>query len=725
LRENASDDQLPDFSCLELTGAFLAYANLSGLCLNNSDLFSCDFRQANLENTDLSGADLYFCDFSKHYEMIEMMRGYYPEFPPEQKIAGTVLRNANLQGADLRYADFRGADLDSADMTGADLRYARFDDSVLRNANLTNADLRDASFTGACLTGAQFNRTVVQNAILENIAIELPLNGSVIGIPNQSSSGVATDSSRKTKHVLASFDAIRIDQGREQKRGEDATRNRIGLVLEGGGAKGAYQFGVLRAFKKLGIEFHAVAGTSVGSLNAALWSTDQIPLGRKIWFDLHKNCIFPWNVSPVIGWFLIFPVFLLNLCSAFELGTLPDDVDRWMARCLRTLHGLLTIGGGCCLVFAIYMSQGLPVLVPGIVFLGVLILWFLSGRAKRRALLLLCAVTTPVLCTFASQWLLSHEIVARIVFALISLYLAVVLYLGVRDWLANPMFFSNGSHGDLKIVLQWSQRLGPAILVTAILVISGQWIVDVRWAPATRLSVGIGAACVGVFIYLGLRGYLQTVGVFTNTPLLQLVWKIAMADVKVPSYATVTVRDKRGNPKVRYCSFKDSSIEEKSLVLVASCALPYGLVAPIKVLDEVWVDGGIVDNAPYYPLIMEAKCEKLVFVLHDRNSTGQDPGRWSTLHGRVDLAKRREVDSDNWMYWNYLLEKLACCRDAPRPPNWPQSQPLIIAPRESVGGFLSGTLNFSSGYARRLMKLGFEDGLRAESELRALFDESA
>ncbi|WP_319415975.1 patatin-like phospholipase family protein [Marispirochaeta aestuarii] len=46
-------------------------------------------------------------------------------------------------------------------------------------------------------------------------------------------------------------------------------KNTYCLVLGGGGGRGAYEIGVWRALRKLGIGFHAVAGTSVGALNAA------------------------------------------------------------------------------------------------------------------------------------------------------------------------------------------------------------------------------------------------------------------------------------------------------------------------------------------------------------------------------------------------------------------------------------------------------------------------
>lgn len=44
----------------------------------------------------------------------------------------------------------------------------------------------------------------------------------------------------------------------------------VGLVLSGGGAKGAYQAGVLRGLSELGVVVDAVSGASIGSLNAAM-----------------------------------------------------------------------------------------------------------------------------------------------------------------------------------------------------------------------------------------------------------------------------------------------------------------------------------------------------------------------------------------------------------------------------------------------------------------------
>lgn len=42
-----------------------------------------------------------------------------------------------------------------------------------------------------------------------------------------------------------------------------------GLVLDGGGARGAYQIGAWKALREAGVKIEAVAGTSVGALNGS------------------------------------------------------------------------------------------------------------------------------------------------------------------------------------------------------------------------------------------------------------------------------------------------------------------------------------------------------------------------------------------------------------------------------------------------------------------------
>ena len=74
-----------------------------------------------------------------------------------------------------------------------------------------------------------------------------------------------------------------------------------GLVLAGGGAKGAYQIGAWKAMRELGIEFNSIAGTSIGAINGALiaqgsfenairfWSSAEISNGVNLPFELKSN----------------------------------------------------------------------------------------------------------------------------------------------------------------------------------------------------------------------------------------------------------------------------------------------------------------------------------------------------------------------------------------------------------------------------------------------------
>ena len=59
-----------------------------------------------------------------------------------------------------------------------------------------------------------------------------------------------------------------------------------GLVLDGGGARGAYQIGAWKALKEAGVKICAVAGTSVGALNGALICMDDMEKAERIWSEM-------------------------------------------------------------------------------------------------------------------------------------------------------------------------------------------------------------------------------------------------------------------------------------------------------------------------------------------------------------------------------------------------------------------------------------------------------
>ncbi len=64
------------------------------------------------------------------------------------------------------------------------------------------------------------------------------------------------------------------------------------IALAGGGSKGIYQIGAWKALQELGIEFEAVAGTSIGAINAAFMAQGDIDRAISMWRNIRfDQCI--------------------------------------------------------------------------------------------------------------------------------------------------------------------------------------------------------------------------------------------------------------------------------------------------------------------------------------------------------------------------------------------------------------------------------------------------
>lgn len=107
-------------------------------------------------------------------------------------------------------------------------------------------------------------------------------------------------------------------------------------------------------------------------------------------------------------------------------------------------------------------------------------------------------------------------------------------------------------------------------------------------------------------------------------------------------------------------------------ILLASSALP-GVFPPVSVDGELYVDGGINgDNVPVYPLVENRISDIIVIHL-----SSEDPASAS---------------------------------------QFPSADIIDLFPSEDLGGFLSGTIDFSPSGARRRMELGYQDGMRTLSK---------
>lgn len=69
-------------------------------------------------------------------------------------------------------------------------------------------------------------------------------------------------------------------------------KSMIGLSLEGGGARGAYQAGSIKAFQERGIEFKGITGTSIGSINGAMIAQGDIDDLYAIWDNISLEKVF-------------------------------------------------------------------------------------------------------------------------------------------------------------------------------------------------------------------------------------------------------------------------------------------------------------------------------------------------------------------------------------------------------------------------------------------------
>lgn len=94
----------------------------------------------------------------------------------------------------------------------------------------------------------------------------------------------------------------------------------FGLVLSGGGAKGAYHVGVVRALSEMGININAISGASIGSLNGAVvaaasdLSQATIHL-QNIWQALADMKLFSLNINSL-------PQIALLLAAGLRLNPL-------------------------------------------------------------------------------------------------------------------------------------------------------------------------------------------------------------------------------------------------------------------------------------------------------------------------------------------------------------------------------------------------------------------
>ncbi len=70
--------------------------------------------------------------------------------------------------------------------------------------------------------------------------------------------------------------------------------NHLGLVMSGGGTRGAYQMGIWQALRELGLDkqLHIVVGTSIGAINGAMVLQQNWDKALELWQNVEPQQIF-------------------------------------------------------------------------------------------------------------------------------------------------------------------------------------------------------------------------------------------------------------------------------------------------------------------------------------------------------------------------------------------------------------------------------------------------
>ena len=71
-----------------------------------------------------------------------------------------------------------------------------------------------------------------------------------------------------------------------------------GIVLEGGGARGAYQVGAWRALRETGVKIKGISGTSVGALNGIMMCMDELEKAEEVWASMDYTRVL--DVEPKV-----------------------------------------------------------------------------------------------------------------------------------------------------------------------------------------------------------------------------------------------------------------------------------------------------------------------------------------------------------------------------------------------------------------------------------------
>lgn len=104
------------------------------------------------------------------------------------------------------------------------------------------------------------------------------------------------------------------------------------LVLSGGGARGAYEAGALKAIKEVGLNVKGVYGTSVGSLNGVFYVQGDVDELYKIWQNLSFESVLelPSTSSTSVFRLSLPKIYKVLLSGGFNVSPLAFLISKYL-----------------------------------------------------------------------------------------------------------------------------------------------------------------------------------------------------------------------------------------------------------------------------------------------------------------------------------------------------------------------------------------------------------
>jgi|SRR5579864_679955 len=451
---------------------------------------------------------------------------------------------------------------------------------------------------------------------------------------------------------------------------------RIGLVLGGGGAKGAYEVGVYKALWELGIRhFHAIAGTSIGALNAILFASKTPDESAQIWrsmaVPIERSITFNQTVFAIVSYVLL-------VALPFCLVPISLLITLWVGHGLDLDESISDPGRWCC-HFLITTS------VMGVAQTG------MSRWREKRAPTVLISDNTFFFCT--------------------TVALAAILGMGI-GYAVQILFLLNLTI-SVRIKVLGSYAL--LILLAALI-----------WMPIAALR-------------RALLDKIRDQGLADSSTLKQMItallitpiesWRSGSIYVTVakdslyydPTQELVSPRGRLRGWHVRewlpeYADITKMSWELCQKVLFASASIPYAFPAWVPDGSGDHCDGGVADNLPIFPIVNNGGCDLVIVVALNP----EEARRLKHLQDHLDCLWAKCFVAAHTARTDELYCKFGQSykKHIPGRPIVGQTKIVCVTPKQAlprlnlpVFRFLGGTLNFKTSAVERWMEQGYIDAL--------------